>query len=141
MPEECADETIDRLARKLEQTAVENVPNYAHGIARLVLLERRRWPVVSSIEGVKDGITAAIPPEREEDNGRLDCFDRCLDELSAEHRTLLLRYYEGERQAKISGRRRLAASIGVTDSALRNRVQRLRERLEACVRRCASALE
>ena len=141
LPEECADETIDRLARKLEQTAVENVPNYAHGIARLVLLERRRWPVVSSIEGVKDGITAAIPPEPEEDNGRLDCFDRCLDELSAEHRTLLLRYYEGERQAKISGRRRLAASIGVTDSALRNRVQRLRERLEACVRRCASALE
>ncbi len=50
-PDECADETIDRLARKLDETIVADVRHYAHGIARLVLLERRRQPVFESFDG------------------------------------------------------------------------------------------
>ena len=42
--DECADETIDRLARKLQDTVVEDVCGYAHGIARMVLLEWQRKP-------------------------------------------------------------------------------------------------
>jgi hypothetical protein len=33
-PDECADEALDRLARKLDETAVDDVRNYALGIAR-----------------------------------------------------------------------------------------------------------
>ena len=45
-PDECADETLDRLARKLEEVVVDNIRQYARGIARLVLLERRRQPTL-----------------------------------------------------------------------------------------------
>ena len=58
--------------------------------------------------------------------------------MREESRTLLLRYYEGERQAKISNRQRLASLLGVSDNALRSRVQRLRDRLEQCVQGCSA---
>ena len=45
---------------------------------------------------------------------------------------------EGERSAKITNRRQMASMLGVTESALRNRVQRLRDRLEDCMQGCAS---
>jgi len=139
-PEECADEVLDRLAHKLEETTMVNdVTKYAHGIARLVALERRRGPAFSSIDEVPQLPLAAPVAESDPDGDRLhDCFDRCLAELPEESRALLLRYYEGERTAKISNRRRLASMFGLTDNALRSRVQRLRDRLEHCVHACSS---
>ena len=41
--------------------------------------------------------------------------------------------YVAERRAKIDNRRRLAQIFGFSESALRNRVQRVRDRLERCV--------
>src|SRR5215212_9479147 len=49
-PEECADEALDRLALKLGDTAVTDVQKYVYGIARLVALERRRGPKISSLD-------------------------------------------------------------------------------------------
>lgn len=136
-PDECADEVLDRLAQKLAQVTVQDVASYVRGIARIVLLERRRGPAFSSIDEAPQATLAA--QARAEGGGRLhDCFDRCLAELPDESRTLVLRYYEGERSAKISNRRQLASMLGVTESALRNRVQRVRDRLEDCVRACSS---
>ena len=139
-PEECADEVLDRLAHKLEETTmVKDVTKYAHGIARLVALERRRGPAFSSIDDVPQLPLAAPAPAADPDGDHLhDCFDRCLAELPEESRALLLRYYEGERTAKISNRRRLASMFGLTDNALRSRVQRLRDRLEHCVHACST---
>lgn len=138
-PDECADEVLDRLARKLQGgTVVDDVPKYAHGIARVVFLERRRGPIVSSIEGVElPRVPAADPPA---DDERLhDCFDRCLMQLPPEHRSLITAYYEGERRAKIANRRRLGLTLGLSENALRSRVQRLRDRLEHCVQNCVSS--
>ena len=139
-PEECADEVLDRLAHKLEETTmVKDVTKYAHGIARLVALERRRGPAFSSLDEAGKLPLAAHAPAADQDGDRLhDCFDRCLAELPEESRVLLLRYYEGERTAKISNRRRLATMFGLTDNALRSRVHRLRDRLEHCVHACSS---
>ena len=136
-PDECADEVLDRLAQKLEQTAVQDIRKYVYGIARLVALERRRAPAFASIDDVPQIKLAASAPV--EGNSRLhDCFDRCLAQLSEESRSLLLRYYEGERRAKIANRRRLASMFGLTENALRSRVQRLRDRLEQCVHACST---
>jgi DNA-directed RNA polymerase specialized sigma24 family protein len=139
-PDECADEVLDRLAHKLEDTTMVNdVTKYAHGIARLVALERRRGPAFSSIDEVPQLPLAAAVPADDPAGDRLhDCFDRCLEQLPEESRALLLRYYEGERTAKISNRRRLASMFGLSDNALRSRVQRLRDRLEQCVHACGS---
>jgi DNA-directed RNA polymerase specialized sigma24 family protein len=137
--DECADSTLDRLARKLEDTVVVDLPNYAHGIARLVLLERRRQPVCSTIDEEVELSSVHAPAPVDEGDALRDCFDGCLASFPADSRTLILEYYEGQGNDKISNRRRLAASLGLSENALRSRVQRLRERLEQCVRARMSA--
>jgi DNA-directed RNA polymerase specialized sigma24 family protein len=138
-PEECADETLDRLSRKLEETAVEDVRSYAHGIARLVLLERRRQPALSSIDGEVELANVPAAPPDNEDERRHQCFDRCLEDFPSDSRSLVIGYYQGERGDKIANRRQLAATLGLSDNALRSRVQRLRDRLERCVQTCVAS--
>jgi DNA-directed RNA polymerase specialized sigma24 family protein len=135
--DECADEVIDRLAHKVGENVVQDVRRYAHGIARLVALERRRGPLFSTLEDAP-ALALVVTPRHDDGDPRQDCFERCLAELPAESRTLLLRYYEGERTAKINNRRQLASLFGLTDNALRSRVQRLRDRLEQCMEACSS---
>jgi hypothetical protein len=54
-PDECADETLDRLARRLEEaTRIDDVRSYAYGIARIVLLERRRRPALDSLDETRE---------------------------------------------------------------------------------------
>jgi DNA-directed RNA polymerase specialized sigma24 family protein len=138
-PDECADEVLDRLAHKLGDTMVQDVKGYARGIARLVALERMRGPAFASIDELPALPLVAVPAVQDHDRDRrYDCFDRCLAQMPEESRSLLLRYYEGERTAKIANRRGLATFLGVTDNALRSRVQRLRDRLEQCVHACSS---
>lgn len=138
-PEECADEALDRLAKKLEaDTAVEDVRNYAHGIARLVLLEWRRRPVTSSIAEAPDLVSVPAEPADEDGDRLRDCFDRCLADIPDDSRSLVLGYYEGDRDAKIANRRRLASTRGLSENALRSRVQRVRDRLEHCVQACVA---
>ncbi len=134
-PEECADETMDRLIGKLESgTEIADVRGYALGIARLVLLEWQRRPTAVSM---RDAATVSAPQGDDDDeDGLRPCFDRCLAALSPESRTLVLDYYVAERRTKIDNRRRLAARFGVSESALRSRVQRVRDRLERCVHAC-----
>jgi DNA-directed RNA polymerase specialized sigma24 family protein len=139
-PEECADETLDRLARKLEtETMIDSVRGYAHGIARLVLVERRREPPMVSIEGLAELANVSAIPAVDASQRLQDCFDRCLADLPEEGRSVIKAYYEGERRSKITNRRRLAAALGLSENALRSRVQRIRDRLEHCVHACVSA--
>ena len=134
-PEECADETVDRLAQKLQgETHVDDVRRYAHGIARLVLLESLRRQGQSPV--VAHPHLASFPATSEQETSDLQqCFDRCLAELPDESRTLVLRYYQ-EGRSKADYRRRLAAAAGFSETALRSRVQRVRDRLEQCVQGC-----
>jgi len=134
-PEDCADETIDRLAVKLEADAsIVDIRAYALGVARMLALERQRRPILTPIDRTTD-VAIAAPVEPTPDARLQDCFERCLGELPRDARSLLVSYYEGDLGSKIANRRRLAESLGVSESALRNRVQRLRNRIEACVQR------
>jgi DNA-directed RNA polymerase specialized sigma24 family protein len=141
-PDECADVTLDRLAVKLAaDSSIEDVRAYARGIARLVLLEWRRRPVPVSMHGQAEraGSSAMSCLEGDEAETLSTCFERCLAALPDETRALVLEYYVEERRAKIENRRRLARVLGLSESALRNRVQRVRDRLEQCVRSCTEA--
>jgi RNA polymerase sigma factor (sigma-70 family) len=140
-PEECADEALDRLIRRLEEnTVVESVRAYAHGIARLVLLERQRAPMTSPLEEIAD-FAQTPAAQADEDQGLRACFDTCLEKMPTEERSVVTAYYEGERRAKILNRRRLATSLGVSDNALRIRVRRVRDKLERCVETCVGHQE
>ena len=138
-PDECADVALDRLARKLEQaTDIGDVHSYAHGIARLVLFERLRRPAATSLEDA--GELAA--PDRtvgDQRESMRECLDRCLAALPGESRSVVLRYYEHKGEAKIVSRRELARELGISENALRSRIQRLRDRLESCVHKCMSS--
>jgi DNA-directed RNA polymerase specialized sigma24 family protein len=138
-PDECADEAINRLARRLDEGAeVEDPRGYALGIARLVLMERSRSPQLRQDE--LDEQTPAPPPARTDDRPHLhDCLDNCLAALPAESRTLILEYYQDQRRLKIDRRVRLATDLGLTAQALRSRAQRVRDRLERCVRGCTGS--
>ena len=131
-PEEAADEAVDRLAARLEADAgINDVRGFALGIARMLVHEWRRRPVPKPLDWTAD-ITHA--PQHPAADRLQECFDRCLHALPADAQSLLMGYYDGQLRAKIANRRRIAQSLGVSDSALRNRVQRLRNRIEACVR-------
>jgi DNA-directed RNA polymerase specialized sigma24 family protein len=139
--DECADECLDRLARRLdEDVPIIDIRQFAHGIARLVLLERRRRPAVVSIDRLAEAAAPAIAPA-ETGPSLHDCFDRCLAEMPDDQRALIVGYYEGDRDRKIANRRRLSAAMGLSENALRSRVQRLRDRLEACIRGCVPSAD
>lgn len=133
--EQCADESINRLARRLESgERIENVQNYALGVARLVRMEVRAALHKEAV--LLDTLTtpAAIGP----DPCALHCLDRCLDRLAAAEKEFLLRYYSGRGRDQAEQRREMAERHEMNINALRNRALRLRERVERCVRQCLS---
>ena len=53
-----------------------------------------------------------------------------------EQRDLIIQYYAGEGRAKLENRKAMAGALGITSNALSIRACRIRDKLEACVRRC-----
>ena len=138
-PDECADETLNRLARRLDEGAeVGDLRGFALGIARLVLLERARSPQARHDELDEQTLPAAAPAALDGHPHLHDCLEACLASLEPDARTLILEYYQDQRRQKIERRVRLASQLGLTANALRSRAQRVRDWLERCVRACAS---
>jgi DNA-directed RNA polymerase specialized sigma24 family protein len=135
-PEECADETLDRLARRLDDgMVVEDLPRYARGIARHVLLEHWRRGDARSVPLEAAGSPPAAAPEPSEER-RSTCLERCLGTLELEGRELILEYYLEEGRRRIEARKRIAQALSLSENALRSRAQRLRDRLERCLKVC-----
>jgi RNA polymerase sigma factor (sigma-70 family) len=149
VPFELADETINRVARKLAEGVVvprDELLNYFYGVARNVLREYLRKPemAASPVDDLPPSLHPSEDPEEAErirdevdlSEARLRCLEGCLDRLPAETRRLVVSYYEGKEAAKIRNRRQLAEELGVSANSLRIRVHRIREKLEACVSEC-----
>ena len=142
-PEDHADETINRVARKLDRGDQISDPfTYVYGVARMLLLEiyKEREKERAALANLSSPTqtAASSPEEPDEDELRLDCLKRCLAELPADGRDFITRYYQGEKRAKIENRQNLAAQLRIPLNALRLRARRLRERLEACVKECVT---
>lgn len=147
-PHELADETINRVARRLEEThAIEaEIPaKYCYITARFVFLEYLR--ARAKDQRVRDEFSRESFDEREEQRKReskermLECLDRCADKLDSRDRKLILRYYFGEERVKIENRRALAKVLDITMNALSIRACRIRDKLELCVRQCLGSNE
>ena len=134
---ELADEALTRLARRLAAgEAVQSLPSYAGGIARLLALEHKRE--VRRREPALPINSAAIhPAEPDTVNPQTErCLEQCLEELAPESRSLILRYYDGDAGARIRNRNKLARELGISLNSLRNRALRLRDRLEKSLNDC-----
>jgi len=144
--DELADETLNRIGRTLAQTgAIATRPpaRYCYVVAKFVLLEdlrreRRHIPLDESKSvDMSVGGGAARPDEAGVlQEQRLDCLDRCLQQLKPEQRELIVQYYAEAGREKIERRRDLANRLGITMNALGIRAFRIRDGLMTCVRRC-----
>lgn len=137
--EEHADETINRVARRLaEGQEIHNLNGYLYGVARLVLLEvlGNREKEQQALKEMSLRIVRPDPDETDETDQRFDCLTRCLNKLPDRGRELIVEYYQCEKGSKIENRQRLAAGLGIPLNALRSRAVRLREKLEACMSGC-----
>ncbi len=135
VPDDLADETINRVARKLPEiidTYVGDRRPYFYRVAHYVHLEyRRRWVEVVEIS---DDLRTVAPPDDQE--LEFDCLERCLSCLPAQNREIILRYYQGERKKKIEARKQLAVALRIELPLLRLRAQRIREKLKECILDC-----
>ena len=133
-PEDLADETLDRVARKLESGAAigdGSFGAYVRGVARMVYYEWTREP-----RGTTEAHEPAIPIQAADVEEASECLERCLGSLAPAERTLLLRYYEGGKSASV--RKGLADELGITLTALRIRAYRSRAQIVRCVTECVA---
>lgn len=137
-PEECTDETFNRVARKIESgEVVRDIATYCHGVARMIFLESTRSPEHRKVSLDPLALPIIATPAPQETNPQRDCFEHCLGSLPDESRQLILEYYESEKRSKIDNRQSLAEKLGIPLNALRSRAQRVRAKLEQCVNQCA----
>jgi DNA-directed RNA polymerase specialized sigma24 family protein len=129
--EELADETINRVIRKVPEIAASYTGDpaaYFCGVARNVHLEYLKKRPTQGAPPVVD------PPDQKEIE--YECLERCMDKLAPDNRELMLEYYQKEKQAKIDHRKKLAARLGIAANALRIRAHRIRLSLQSCVENC-----
>jgi RNA polymerase sigma factor (sigma-70 family) len=139
-PEELADETINRVARRLPEIAATYVGDqarYFYGVAHNVHLEYiRKQAAVRPLPPVELQYMGPAPDALEEEEPEYDCLKRCMQQLTPRSREMILHYYRGERDVKIRLRKELAARLGVKLPNLRLQAQRVRANLKRCLLMC-----
>jgi RNA polymerase sigma factor (sigma-70 family) len=148
-PEDCADMTINRVARKIsagEAVFKSDASKYFFGVAYKLLKEQWKDPSrnFTPLDETPSVNTLSVSPpdlqgqewEQLQLERQIECLEKCLERLPADSRELITHYYEGEKGAKIENRKRLAERLGIQPNALRIRAQRIRDKLEDCVNLC-----
>ena len=121
--DELADETLLRVVQQFaDGRSVENVDGFAFGVARHLYADwtrARTRPLPSSV-------TVTVPASTE-----ARCLEKCLRRAHPDERELLEAYFVEKRE-----RSALAAGLGVTLNALRQKVCKAKARLRSCIDAC-----
>jgi len=144
-PEDLADETMDRVARKLEKEEIRDIASFAHGVAMIVSMESQRnhgklfsihdrYANEDSLVGDPDPETSIVDSMQNAKD--LGCLQKCLRKLPATDHQWILEYYQGERQARIRQRQDLAKKLGLSIVALRTEANGIRDKLKKCFMKC-----
>lgn len=146
-PDELADETLNRVARRLEEEGAiesETPAKFCYITAKFVFLESLRAakkegvPLEDVLATRESGeFSEKVREEKEFREKQLDCLEECTGKLDTVARGMIVRYYYGKERAKIENRRALAADLGISMNALTIRACRIRDKLETCVGKCA----
>lgn len=131
-PEDLADETINRVARKVKDlltTYTGDPAHYFFGVARNLLREYYRRTSREEPRAVR-----SVQPDDLEVRHR--CLDECMSHLRTDQRVLILQYFSLDKQQKIDNRKDLGRGLNTTPHALRVRVYRIKEALAVCVKGC-----
>jgi RNA polymerase sigma factor (sigma-70 family) len=142
--EELVDETFDRVAVILEERQVDEVGSFAWGVARNIKREAQRRAVKvvripDLVEREHSGIRTEDPNttihEQIESERRLKCLYLCMQRMPEGSRQAFI-VYHGECERSSDTRKRLAADLGISSTTLKVRMNRLRQKLQECVKRC-----
>jgi len=131
--EELADETIDRVARRLERN---EIPEPFTGDKILYFLAFARNIRREHLNDLKprDPPPPVIVSEEAEDYDF--CLEKCLQMLVNEDHSLADLYYSCEKSTKVEHHKKLAKNFGLSLPGLRTRIHRIRERLRPCIEKC-----
>jgi DNA-directed RNA polymerase specialized sigma24 family protein len=123
-PEDLADETFNRVARKLPAIKSHyngNPVSYFYGVAKKICLEYVRTTTARRVPP---------PPDAKQDlEESLQHLDYALGKLTQADRELILSYYREDGRSKVDHRKALAKQMGLHLNALRLRVYRIRTQL------------
>jgi RNA polymerase sigma factor (sigma-70 family) len=146
VPDELADETIDRVARAIGRPDFEYTGDpapYFYAVARNIHFEwlrrERRLPT-DPIEGLESALRGDLESHLHKEH-LSDCLGKCLEKLPPDKRALLLQYYRLEKKGKIQDRKRLATLAGLGLNAFRIQLFRLRQSVRTCIDGCMSGSE
>ena len=136
LAEEIADETIDRVSRRvadIEETYVGDPAIYFLGVMNNVHHEYLKRPSLPRLIECHEGVEATEQMHL--------CLDNCLDKLAPHARELIERYYAENRRARIDLRKLIARQFGIKASTLRLRALRIRAKLQDCIQQCLDVSE
>jgi DNA-directed RNA polymerase specialized sigma24 family protein len=135
-PEDLADEVLDRLAKRLcDGVAMVSIEAFALGIARYVAQEHTgsKDRMVTADPSFWNNIPAHSTTSSDEEEMRQ--LEACLNRLPAGEAVLLRRYYLSSAGSQIKARAALASELGISATALRQRVFLARQSLRACMQK------
>lgn len=135
--EDWADEAISRVTNKVTEVAKNYTGDpalYFYAVARRLLYEVRRSELrFTTVEN--DQTDRSVPETDPYEDERHECLDRCLEQLTAANRELILLYHQPE-QRKMDHRRKLARRLGTSPDNLRVKAHRIRTVLHCCIEKC-----
>jgi DNA-directed RNA polymerase specialized sigma24 family protein len=136
--EELADETIDRVARRvadIERTYVGDRAIYFLGVMNNVHHEYLKRPILLP------GPAEITPGDTEHKERTYLCLEQCLQKLTTNSRRLIEQYYAADKRTKIDLRKRIAQEFGINVNTLRLRALRIRAVLQSCINQCVEVSE
>jgi RNA polymerase sigma factor (sigma-70 family) len=134
MPEDLADETIDRVTQKIENLAedYEGDPAlYFYSVARHIIFEYFRRPQPEELSEFIIQETSLNRPDE-----RSNCLVICLQTLTEEKQKLFIEYYRTDQNNHIAHRKQLAIRLGISEGNLRKKIFRLKGTLHNCLLKC-----
>lgn len=139
-PETLADETINRVAKKIdslyfsdETQKISIFYGFALNIFREHLrhsssMELQLLPEIPIVETESEAVS-----DKEVD---LEYLERCLKELDENDRDLIIKYFSKDKGAKIELRKKLAKELKISVSTLHVKVHRIKFKLKNCIEEC-----
>jgi DNA-directed RNA polymerase specialized sigma24 family protein len=143
--EELADETINRVIKKLPEivsTYVGDRAPYFYAVAKNIFheyLNRVEYLKRAEYSKRTPSPLSVLAPDLPE--LYLECLELCMENLDPVSRDFILKYFQERGQAKIKLRKELSERLGVNLSTLRVRAFRIKESLKPCVISCVKQSE
>lgn len=128
--EELADETIDRVMKKVEilqSTYIGNPALYFTGVAKKVFLEYKR-------RRTENELPVNLKDLRQFENNEIEnlhfCLNKSLNQIPAKQREFIIEYYSGAKNDKIQRCRQISPNKNISQQAIRVQAFRIRAKLQ-----------